>query len=193
MNVQRNWSKLDVPRKVKLTIADFLRLNDAGAFDAYSKTELIDGEIVAVNSQFTGHARFKSLLSYRIQHALETTLPDYVALVEVSVAIPPQGFPEPDIVITNFKETGRVPVPVEMIAFIVEIADSTLRFDLGKKAKLYAAASVPEYWVADLQGGIMHQLWMPVGKQYTQRREVPFGQRVESTTIAGLGVETVGI
>ncbi len=193
MNVQRNWPRLDVPRKVKLTIADFLRLNDAGAFDQYSKTELIDGEIVAVNSQFTGHARFKTRMSHRLQDVLDAKMPDFLAMVEVSVAIHPRGLPEPDIVVTNFQETGRVPVPVETIVLIVEVSDTTLRFDLGKKAKLYAAAGVPEYWVADLQGGIMHKLWAPVGKHYTERRELPFGQRVEAMTIAGLGVETVSI
>jgi Uma2 family endonuclease len=190
MNIQRNW---DMPRKVKLTIADFLRLNDSGAFDDYSKTELIDGEIVALNSQFTGHARFKTRMSHRLQDVLDLMMPDYLAMVEVAVAIPPSGLPEPDVVVTDFSETGRVPVPVESIALIVEISDTTLRFDLGKKAKLYAAAGVPEYWVADLQGGKMHQMWAPAGKDYTKRREVPFGDRVEAVTIAGLGVETQGI
>ena len=33
----------------------------------------------------------------------------------------------------------------------VEIADSTAGFDLSRKALLYAAAVVPEYWVLDLQ------------------------------------------
>jgi Uma2 family endonuclease len=193
MNVQRNWSRLDVPRKVKLTIADFLRLNDAGAFDAYSKTELIDGEIVALNSQFTAHARYHSGLFRRIADVVDEIMPGYITLVEVSVAFPPQNLPEPDIVVTNFQEIDDAPVPVETVALIVEVSNSTLRFDLGKKAKLYAAAGVAEYWVADLQGRIIHQLWAPSGKGYTEKREVPFGQRVEAVTIAGFGVETQGI
>lgn len=190
MNIQRKW---DMPRRVKLTIADFLRLDDAGAFRDYAKTELIDGEIIAVNSQFTGHARFKTRMSHRLQDVLDSIMPSYLVLVEVAVAIPPQGMPEPDIVITNFQETGRVPVPVETIALILEVSDTTLRFDLGKKARLYAAAGVPEYWVADLQGRKLHQMWAPAGKDYTQRRELPLGGRVEAVTVAGLGVETLGI
>jgi Uma2 family endonuclease len=190
MNIQRQW---DMPRKVKLTIADFVRLNDAGAFRDYSKTELIDGEIVAVNSQFTGHARFKSRMSYRLEGVIEAIMPDYLVLVEVAVSIPPRGLPEPDIVITNFQETGRVPVPVDMIALIVEVSDSTLRYDLGKKARLYAAAGVPEYWVADLQGGKLHQMWAPSGKGYGEKREIALGERLEAVTIAGLAIETAGI
>jgi Uma2 family endonuclease len=190
MNIQRNW---DMPRKVKLTIGDFLRLNDSGAFDDYSKTELIDGEIVALNSQYTAHARYHSGLFRRIADTVDEVMPGYLTLLEVSVAFPPKNLPEPDIVVTSFQEIGDVPVPVETIALIVEVSNSTLRFDLGKKAKLYAAAGVPEYWVADLQGGKMHQMWAPAGKDYTEMREVPFGDRVEAVTIAGLGVETQGI
>jgi Uma2 family endonuclease len=190
MNMQRS---LDTTRKVKLTIADFMRLNDAGAFRNYSKTELIDGEIVAVNAQFVAHARCQTGMMRRIADAVDAHMPGYLTLVEVAVAILPRSMPEPDITVTNFQELGRVPVPVETIALIVEIADSTLRFDLGKRLSNYAAAGVAEYWVVDVQGRMVHQHWAPFGKDYTQRREIALGERLEAVTIAGLAIETAGI
>ena len=33
---------------------------------------------------------------------------------------------------------------------VVEVAQSSLRVDLGFKAPLYASAGIPEYWVLDL-------------------------------------------
>jgi hypothetical protein len=50
------------PRRVKLRVEDYLALDDAGAFDAYGKTELIDGEVVYRNAQHRPHARIKSRL-----------------------------------------------------------------------------------------------------------------------------------
>ena len=187
MTVFQKW---DEPRPVKLTIADFLRLDDAGAFDDYPKTELIDGVVVAMNAQLSTHARIKSRIFRRIADAVDDALPDYEAWVEVATAIPPVSMPEPDIVVTRFQAIGRAPVPVDTIALIVEVADTTKRFDLGAKARIYAAAGVPEYWVVDVAGEAIHQLWSPRGDDYAQRQEVAFGEAIISTTINGLTVAT---
>ena len=185
--------KWDEPRPVKLTIADFIRLDDAGAFDAYPKTELIDGVVVAMNAQFSTHARVKTRLLRRIADAVDRAMPGYEAWSEVATAIPPVNMPEPDIVVTRFQATGRAPVPVETIALVVEVADTTKRYDLGTKARIYAAAGVPEYWVADVTGETIYQLWSPTGEEFAQRRAVTFGTAIEAITIGGLRIETGGL
>jgi Uma2 family endonuclease len=146
-----------------------------------------------VQGQFVPHARFQTALLRRLADAVDQCLPGYLTLVEASIRMPPRSMPEPDIAVTNFAGTGNEPVPVESVALIVEVSSSTARYDLSRKARLYAAAGVPEYWVADLDGGKLHQLWSPAGKAYQQRRQVSLGERVEAVTIAGLAVETAGI
>ena len=190
MNVQRQW---DEPHQVKLTIKDYLRLDEAGAFRDYAKTELVEGVIVALNSQFMPHAMFQSGLFRRLADAVEACMPGYAAVVEASVDIPPRNMPQPDILVTNFIPTERVAAPVASIALIVEISDTTARFDLGKKARIYAAAGVPEYWVAELSTRTMHQFSAPSAKGYGDQREVALGERIESVTIPGLAVDTVGL
>jgi Uma2 family endonuclease len=69
----------------------------------------------------------------------------------------------------------------------------SLKIDLGQKAAAYAAAGIPEYWVADANGRVIHQLCAPVGEAYAERREVAFGEMVEAVTIKGLRVETGGL
>jgi Uma2 family endonuclease len=187
MNDLRKW---DRPRKVKLTVRDFLRLDDAGAFRGYAKTELIEGEIIGMNAQFAPHARFKSDLFRRLADVVDEVLPGFSTLSEVAVSIPPHSMPEPDIVVTDFRETGRQAIPVETVVLIVEVADTTVRFDLGKKAKIYAAARVPEYWVADLEAGKLHQFSSPSDKGYCDRLELKLGDMVEAATIEGLRVDT---
>lgn len=190
MNDLRKWNE---PHKVKLTIKDYLRLDEAGAFRDYAKTELIEGVIVAVNSQFTPHSRFQTGLLRRLADAVEAAMPGYTALVEASVAMLPDSMPQPDISVTNYRESGREALPVSSVALIVEVADTTARFDLGKKARIYAAAGVPEYWVAELATRTVHQFSAPSAKGYGDRRDVPLGERIESVTIPGLAVETLGL
>ena len=71
----------------------------------------------------------------------------------------------------------------------VEVADSSLRFDLGVKLALYAAAKIPEYWVVDLAARRLYVHTLPRGgKKPTYRRtmvleadaEVPLTLRGEA-------------
>jgi Uma2 family endonuclease len=189
MTALRKW---DEPRPVKLTTDDFRRLAEAGAFINYAKTELIDGVIVAMNAQFSAHARAKSLLLRRLADAVEATMPGYEAWSEVSVSIPPDDMPEPDLVVTRFRG-GREPVPTDTIALVVEVADTTAAYDLGRKAGVYAAAGIAEYWVIDIEARQAHQLWGPKDGAYAERRELPLGGRLEAATAPGVAVETKGL
>jgi len=47
-------------------------------------------------------------------------------------------------------------------AILVEIADTTLRYDTITKAELYAGAGVTDYWVLDIKGRQLHVLRDPV-------------------------------
>ncbi|MGK6319844.1 Uma2 family endonuclease [Sphingomonas sp. DT-204] len=177
---------------MKLRVEDYLMLDEAGAFDAYGRTELIEGEIVYMNAQHRPHARIKSRLFRILADALDTLTPPMEALVEGSVAMPPHNVPEPDIAVTREPE-GMGLIPLASLTLVIEVADATLKNDLGRKAKIYARESVPEYWVVDVKSARIHQLWAPEGEAYTERREMPFGAPISAATIAGLIIETSGL
>lgn len=178
-----------VPRRVKLRVEDYLRLDDAGAFEPYGKTELLDGEVVYMNAQHRAHARIKSRLHIAIAAVLTKTTSRYEALVEGSVSMPPYNVPEPDIALTAEPE-GEGLIPLESLALVVEVADASLRNDLGRKKRIYARHGVPEYWVVDVNKGLIHQMWQPGGEAYAERREVAFGQPIFAATIPDLTIET---
>lgn len=180
------------PLPLKLRVEDYLALDGIGAFADYAKTELIEGEIVFLNARHRPHARVKSELFILLAHALRSSESDLAALVEASIEAPPHNVPEPDIVVTS-EPDGEGLVPIGSVKLIVEVADTTLRNDLERKAGLYARLGVPEYWVADVKGRVIHQLWAPTGEAYAERREVAFGEVVEAVTIEGLRVETSGL
>lgn len=178
------------PLRVKLRIEDYLLLDRSGAFDGYAKTELIDGEIFFMNAQHRPHARIKMKLYDAISAALRDSRSPLTALVEAGISVPDHGVPEPDIVLTS-EPDGEGLVPLTSVALVVEVADSTLTNDLGRKVELYAVAGIPEYWVADVEAKVIHQMWAPEGAAYAQQREVAFGEPIEVATVAGLVVELV--
>lgn len=88
---------------------------------------------------------------------------------------------------------GDGPIPLGSLALVIEVADATLDSDLGRKAALYARHGVPEYWVADVTGRVLHQLWRPEDGTYMERRLVAIGDPVAAATIPALRVETAGL
>jgi Uma2 family endonuclease len=189
MTLHEHWTE---PRPVKLTARDFLQLADAGALDAYPKTELIDGVIVAVSAQHSTHARVQSIFLRRIADALDGLDLEFEALVEVSIGVASDQVPQADIVVTNYRGPSAI-LPVSSIALVVEIADSSARFDRGTKARIYAEGGLAEYWVVDIHAREVVRCWNPGPGSYRDERRVPLGEQVESATVPGLVVDTGGI
>lgn len=180
------------PQKVKLRVEDFALLVKAGSFVDYAKSELVEGEVFVVNAQFRPHGFAKQQLYLSFNEALKQCDNGLTAVIEFSVAIPPNDMPEPDIALTS-EPIGLGPVPVETVALIVEVSDSTLQIDLGRKAVLYASAGVPEYWVADLESKHIHQMWSPSESGYLERRIISSGDGAVAETLTGLVVDTSGL
>ena len=88
---------------------------------------------------------------------------------------------------------GAGPVPVEHVQLVVEVSDTTLEDDLGRKRQVYAAGEVPEYWVIDLLGHVVRQYWAPSDSSYAMEAVVPFGERLMAATLPYLGIDTTGL
>src|SRR5262249_9434450 len=66
-----------------------------------------------------------------------------------------RSVPEPDIaVVTEVKESHKTRlVRGDELSLVIEVGDTSVRFDATVKRDLYARAGVPEYWVLDVPGG----------------------------------------
>ena len=177
----------------RFTVDQFLALCEQGLFDDYAKSELIEGEIVVTNAQHSRHSRVKTRLAVRLANALEALGSPLEPQIEASVRLDDGSLPEPDIVLTSYRGTGFV--PVETLALVIEVSDSTLETDLGRKADLYADAGVPEYWVVDLNENrvLLHANPRGDGDGYDGQLDVPFGEPLHAATVEGLAVETAGL
>jgi len=173
------------PRPYRLTVDDFLRLDEAGAFEGLGKTELIHGEVLYLNAQHRPHARMKGQLHLALVQTLAALGTGLAVLIEATVAMPPHSAPEPDLILTS-EPDGEGPVPLASVQLLIEIADTTQRHDLRTKVAVYAENGVPEYWVVDLKAGLLHQMWSPTADGYAETRELALGRPIEAATIAGL-------
>jgi Uma2 family endonuclease len=58
--------------------------------------------------------------------------------------------PEPDLVIVRRESPeDRHPGPADAL-LVIEVSDSSIRVDRGRKRRMYARAGIAEYWIVDL-------------------------------------------
>lgn len=150
-----------VPEVVPMTVAALRLLDEQGFFaNDNHRHELIDGVLVMVPPPGTGHqtteARatkglFKALAAAGLIDALRLQTGGGIAFGERTLL-------GPDLMVVREPGGPREWTPDDVI-IMIEIAWSSLAFDIGNKAKLYAAAGIADYWVLDVadQAVIIHR------------------------------------
>lgn len=135
---------LIVKHRARWTRAQFDRLVELGAFDGGERVELVRGELVAMSKQGVPHGNVIETLN-------EILMPRLVGRARVRVQLPfvidDESELIPDLAVID-KRLPRSEHPSSAF-LIIEVADSSLRYDRIVKAPLYAAAGVPEYWLVD--------------------------------------------
>lgn len=175
--------------KVKLRVEDFDLLALSGGLADLGRTELLDGDIYQMNAQYTRHAMVKLHFHEVLLFWRRSFRPNWVALSEASVAMPPHDEPIPDIILCD-RPSGTMGIDVSTVHLLIEIADDSRARDLGYKKALYARQGVPEYWVADLAKNKIHCFASPSAEGYKAQRLIGFGDPVEAVTLNGLAVDT---
>ena len=109
--------------------------------------------------------------------------------IDVAPEDNPTSEPVPDGIVLN-RPTWEIdrdnPQPADL-RLVVEFSDTSLRFDLGAKARLYARAGIPDYWVLDVNGPrlIVHR--DPVDERY--RSVAAYGEDESVAPLAAPGSE----
>jgi Uma2 family endonuclease len=133
-----------LPRR-RFTVAEVEAMVAAGIIDEDERVELIGGELVPMSPKGTHHETVKNALIDRWVRAR----PDSCRLAaETTFRLSLDSYLEPDLVIFP-REPGLKGLSQSNVLLVVEIADSSKRYDMGRKAKLYSAFGVRELWVID--------------------------------------------
>jgi Uma2 family endonuclease len=180
--------KSPVAQRAPLSAPDFWLLAEAGAFNDYAKTELIEGELWVVNSVWAWHARTTAHLSAELLTSLRSMKSELTVYHGGSLNVSNDTVPEPDVSVGKIVDTKGLPLDACVIA--IEVSESSIARDLGLKSRLYGTAGVPEYWVVDRDGARVVQMWSPITGGYANRADLSFGETVESIAVPGLIVGT---
>jgi Uma2 family endonuclease len=172
-----------LPRR-RFTVAELEAMTAAGILEEDERIELIGGEIVPMSPKGNQHEMLKVALTVFWAQRLPL---DLLFATETTFRLSGDTYLEPDFVFYP-RASGIPGLNAETARLVVEISDSSLGYDLGRKAALYASFGIAELWVIDavkLETRI-HREPTPTG--YRSLADLPSNQRLVPAAAAALAV-----
>ena len=173
-------------QRYRFTVDEFARMGEAGIFTEDDRVELIDGEILEMTPIGPPHAglvsRLTELIVTRVAGRAHVS-------IQNPVRLDPHTEPQPDLVVARRRKesyTDRHPEPDDIL-LVIEVADSSLRYDRTEKAPRYGRAGIPETWIVDVDATAVTVHTDPGPGGYATRRVLRRGDEVAAGSLAGLG------
>lgn len=155
------------PRPLRWTREQYHRMGDLGLFEG-RRVELIDGVVIEKHPAWQAHCVAIGLAQQALQMSLGS---DFWVRIQLPVLAGDGCETVPDLAIVLGSPRDYPDHPATAL-LVVEIADTSLAFDRGHKAHLYASAGVEDYWVVNLNDNNLDIFRSP-----TPDPAAPFGHR----------------
>lgn len=157
------------------TREEYQRLAETGVFGD-RRVELIEGQVLKMPPMGSRHSSTLMLLARLLPKVFDER---FAISIQLPLAISQDSMPEPDVAIVSGNPRDyRDGIP-EKAHLVIEVSDSTLRFDCITKARIYANANIEEYWIINLtaeQIEIHHQ--PRLGSGYAEKKIAKRGETV---------------
>ncbi|MBW3558202.1 MAG: Uma2 family endonuclease [Proteobacteria bacterium] len=173
------------PRPMRFTIDQVRAMVAAGVIEKNAPLQLIDGELIEMPADGPRHRDYTNALGVWLFGSLDPGR--FVVLPQSTLELSEENGPEPDWYVFGAElRTAEVRGPDVLLA--VEQSDTTLSFDLNRKATLYARFGIRDYWVVDLERRRVHVHRDPTAAGYETRRVFAAHEAVEALLIPGLNL-----
>jgi Uma2 family endonuclease len=141
------------PVNLRFKVDDYYKMIELGMLEDYEKAEIIEGELIR---KMTIGDRHAAIVNFLTRFFVKNVSDDILVSVQNPVRLSDYNEPEPDVTLADLRKYDgkRHPQPSEII-LIVEVSDSTLKYDRNVKLALYAEAEIPEVWIVNLPNDII--------------------------------------
>jgi len=130
----------------RFSVDEYHRLGEAGILGEDDRVELLNGDLITMAPIGGQHRTMVDTLTLLFARMAENDR--YRIGIQNPVSLDTYSEPQPDVALCAPAALGRHPRPEE-IFLLIEVADTSLQYDLGPKLEAYARAGVPEVWVID--------------------------------------------
>lgn len=177
-----NW----LPRH-RITVDEYYRMAEVGLLAHDARVELIEGEIIDMPPIGSTHASVVMTLNKELARVIG----DHALLsVQGPARLSQRSEPQPDLMLLkpreDFYRAGH-PSAADVL-LLIEVSDTTLRYDRDVKAALYARHGIPEVWIIDVRGGQVHCMREPKDGAYGSVTDI-WGKRVSLAALNQITVD----
>ena len=155
-----------VPARKLFSVKEYEELIDTGFFTGKKRVELIEGELIEKTATGDPHIGCVNRLTNRVFPRNPSG--NFIISVQNAIVVNPYSAPEPDVAILRFRDdfyaSGKA--KPEDVLLVVEVSDTTVRYDRQTKMPLYARAGIEEAWLVNLQRKILEVHRAPVNGKY---------------------------
>jgi Uma2 family endonuclease len=169
-------------------VADYYRMAEVGILAPDARVELIDGDIIDMAPPGTLHAatvhRLNEILTRSVGSRASVLVQNPVQLSDLSE-------PQPDLALLRRREdfySEHHPRSADVL-LIIEVADTSLRFDRDTKVSLYALHGIREVWLVDLRGRRLVRHRTPQQGSYALVDEPDFRAALDVAALPGVAVD----
>jgi len=174
------------PRRLRFTVDEYYKMIELGMLEDYEKAEIIEGELIQKMAIGDRHAAIVNLLN---KFFIKNVSDDILVSVQNPVRLSDYNEPEPDLALADLRKFDgkRHPRPDEVI-LLVEVSDSTVKYDRDKKLPLYAEAEIPEVWIINLPNELVEVHTKPSVGLYQFVKIFKRGETVKSEALPELNL-----
>jgi Uma2 family endonuclease len=170
-------SELTPHEPARVDVEQYFGLVATGELSEDDRVELLEGVIVAMPPSRPAHAAVVNMVSETLLRELGGAA---AVRTQCTLVLGRWSAAEPDVAAVPGSHRDYLHAHPRTALLVVEVSDTTLRQDQLSKARVYAAAGIPEYWIVNLREGRLEVLREPdrAAARYRESRRHGPGDRV---------------
>lgn len=194
VSTEKNDAATGGVKVYKWTQKEYYQMAELGFFDG-KRVELIEGEIIEMAPMKTAHA---TALDLAVQVLSKIFAEKFVVRTQMPISFSKTNEPEPDLMVVKGQIRDFSKFHPKTAELIVEVSDSTLRYDRTVKAALYARNNIGEYWILNVKDRILEVYRQPkrdknLGFIYAEKLILAEGDEVSPLAAPHSSVKIVDI
>jgi len=151
-----------------INVDEYYKMAEVGILKPSDRVELIHGDIYEMSPIGSRHASIVNRLAKILNNLFGEEM---IIGIQAPVRINHKNEPEPDISILKPKSDYYVsahPGPTDTVA-VIEVSDSSIKYDLEVKVPLYASSGIPHLWIVNIEANHIEVYSRPKGLDYLER------------------------
>ncbi len=174
-------------KKHLTNLDEWKRLGEANIFPPGSRVELINGEIIDMAPIGSNHSgkinRLTQLLVRLVSNQAVVSIQNPVQLGDLSE-------PEPDLMLLKPNDdfySSQHPQANDVL-LLIEVADSSLKFDQNQKLRLYAMHNISEYWLLNIKDCCIEVYRQPHDGLYAEKNTLRSGDKITLSQLKNITI-----